>query len=504
MISKRKVLLFVSSFVILIGFVASFLMAERRSCMSVPIISEEKIRDYVEVSTLDISQLTFNGEAIAIDLLNNSIYISQSSENLDNVHMFQGKLATTNSEYSLYFLETQEMQDVSLTVREGNPFKLIIKQGETYQRVNLVITTLPILYLDLEATNKTEDGRDLMNGKLTLWDNFDPNSEHYKVSTSDVEWHVRGNSTKIFDKLSWKVNLKKENGENNNLDLLGLGSDDDWILNAMSMDDTKVKEKIAQELWNQLKENTDYNYKMSSGKYAELFINGAYQGLYLLQRRVDEKYLEIDRERDILLKGRNTWEAEYIEDAYEIVSSPLAKDYSYKVVEKTQNFLNDTMNIRNFIDVSLFLQFLSAHDNSGYKNMFYVLKKTDEIYEIYLVPWDTDLSLGATWTYDYEDSIDDIIERRELEIVRKYMPEIDRELAIRWESLRKSIFAEQNIYEICEHATRELAISGAVERNKERWGELNEGEDNWENLKFYIKERLEFLDNYYVQFIEEE
>lgn len=504
MISKRKVLLFVSSFLILIGVAASFQVAENRSCMSVPIISEEKIKDYIEVSTLDISKLTFNGEDVAIDLPNNSIYISQSSEDLDNVHMFQGKLATTNSEYSLYFLETQEMQDVSLTVREGNPFTLIIKQGETYQRVNLVITTLPILYLDLEATNKTEDGKDLMNGKLTLWDNFDPNSEHYKVSTSAVEWHVRGNSTKIFNKLSWKVNLKKENGENNNLDLLGLGSDDDWILNAMSMDDTKVKEKLAQELWNQLSETTDYNYKMSSGRYTELFINGAYQGLYLLQRRVDEKYLGIDREHDILLKGRNTWEAEYIEDAYEIVSSPLAKEYSYIALEKTQNISNGTMNIRNFIDVSLFLQFLSAHDNSGYKNMFYVLKKTDEIYEIYLVPWDTDLSLGATWTYDYEDSIDDIIERREMENVRKYMPEIDRELAIRWKELRKSTFSEKNIYAIYNMVVSELEDSGAMERNTERWGELNEGEDNWENLKYYIKDRLAFLDKYFVQYIEVE
>ena len=162
------------------------------------------------------------------------------------------------------------------------------------------------------------------------------------------------------------------------------------------------------------------------------------------------------------------------------------------------------MNIENFIDVSLLLQLISGYDNSGYKNMFYVLKKTDEIYEIYLVPWDTDLSLGATWTYDYEDSIDDIIERREMENVRKYMPEIDRELAIRWKELRKSTFSEKNIYAIYNMVVSELEDSGAMERNTERWGELNEGEDNWENLKYYIKDRLAFLDKYFVQYIEVE
>ena len=42
--------------------------------------------------------------------------------------------------------------------------------------------------------------------------------------------------------------------------------------------------------------------------------------------------------------------------------------------------------------------------------------------------------------------------------------------------------------------------SGAMGRDEEQWGLLHEGEDNWENLERFIKERLIFLDEYYAKF----
>lgn len=496
--------MFSSTLVLFVALIMVFILLERQYCMKVPIISEEQPEGYTEVMSLDISQITFYGEDIAIDLPSNSIYVSQAVENLEDTYMLQGKIETTNPEYSLYFLDTSVMEDIPSAVSEGKPLTLIMKCGTTFQRVNVVITTLPILYLDLARTTKDEDGVDLMTGKLALWDSSDSSTAYPKVTTSPVEWHVRGNSSKTYDKLSWKVNLRKENGENENLDLLGLGSDDDWILNAMSMDDTKVKEKLVQELWNQLVSETEHNYKMTSGEYVELFINGAYQGLYIIQRRIDEKYLEIDQEVDLLLKGRNTWEAATLSDAYEIISSPVSNEQSYEILEAAMAFKErNSININNFIDVSLMVQFISGHDNSGYKNMFYFLRRIENNYELYFVPWDTDLSLGVTWGYDYEDSVDDIIERNELNAVRNYMSNVDVQIAERWNDLRSSIYSERNIYLIYHEIIKQLTASGVMERDEERWGVLHEGEDNWKNLQSYIKDRLSFLDKYYAQFIED-
>ena len=499
---KKKKLMLIGSVGIMILIMCLLVRRELQSCMKVPIISEEKLNTLTEVTTLDISQLSFNGADVSIDLPNNSIYISQNYNYLEKAYRMQGKLETKNPEYSLFFLDTGAIENIPLTVREGNPFTLIIRCGDNYQKVNLIITTLPILYLDLEATGKMEDGRDLMSGKLTLWDNYDSDLKKYKVTTSPVEWHVRGNSSKIYDKLSWKVNLKKESGENKNLELLGLGSDDDWILNGMSMDDTNVKEKFTQELWNELVNNTNYNYKMTSSEYVELFINGAYQGLYIIQRRIDEKYLELDRENDLLFKGINTWEAEHIYDAYEIISSPLSNEVSYDELKEALSFKDgNKMNIENFIDVSLLLQLISGYDNSGYKNMFYFLKKGNDDYELSFIPWDTDLSLGVTWGYDYEDSISSIIERYELETVKEKYPNIDMQFAKRWNNLRMGIFSEEKIFSILNPVIQELESSGVIQRDEKRWGLLHEGEDNIDNLRLYIRERLIFLDEYYAQFL---
>ena len=116
---------------------------------------------------------------------------------------------------------------------------------------------------------------------------------------------------------------------------------------------------------------------------------------------------------------------------------------------------------------------------------------------MYLIPWDTDLSLGVTWGYDYEESLNEIIERQELETIRKQIPDVDEQIARRWNELRKNIYSEENIFSILENIVSEVTSSGAISRDQECWGLLHEGEDNLENLQSFIKERLEFLDGYY-------
>lgn len=500
---KNKIVLFLCSFGAILLIVLFSMSLGRKYCMGVLVITEEELLKYTETTEFDISELLFEKEKVSVDWPRNQIYISQSVENLDNYFSLQGKLEAENSIYELFFLKTKTLYDLSGAVKNGQALTLIMKSGTSYQRVPVVITTLPIMYLKIEGTGTDEQGRDIVNGKMTLWNSANPASASYQTVTSMAEWRMRGNSTRIYPKLAWKLNLRDENGQNNNVDFLGLGSDDDWILNPMSMDDTCMKEKLVQELWEQLDSETDHNYKMSQGEYIELFINGAYQGIYLLQRRVDIKYLGLNRESDILMKGVNTWEAETVFDAYEMVSSPLETEETYRALENALNFKeNHSMNTANFIDVSLLLQLISGVDNYGYKNTFYALKKNDNNYELYLIPWDTDLSLGVTWGYDYEQSMGEIIERYEMQTMRKESASLDVQIANRWKELRASVYSEENILLNYKKITEQLLNSGALKRDEEQWGLLHEGEDTRENLEQFIKERLLFLDEYYAAFNE--
>ena len=496
---RKRIMYFLFSFVSLCMLIFLLKMVDNNTFLGLPIINEDDLLGYTETTEFDISHMKYNGENIAVDFPSNSVFISQSVENIKNIDSLAGGVST-NQNHSLAVLKSPCLENLSETAKEGKPIVLIIlsEKEKMYKKVNLIITNLPILYLDFESNSEDDQGRNLNIGKMTLWTG-DAASSGYKTVTGNAEWRLRGNSTRSFDKKAWKLNLRDESFQNKNMNLLGLGSDDDWILNPMSMDDTFIKEKLIQNLWEQVVSDTKYNYKMSKGEYIELFINGAYQGLYLLQRRIDMKYLELDQRQDILLKGINTWEAENMNEGYEIVSTPLNEEDTYSELESAMTFDNkNRINIDNFIDVSLMLQFISGYDNSGYKNMFYILKKTDDRYNLYLVPWDTDLSFGVTWGYAYENSLNAIIQRQETKAVRENVEDYDFRTVKRWKELRGNILKEENIFRICDSLLEKLESCGAVQRDQKIWGKLHKEKDNYENLKKFIQERLSLLDAYYL------
>lgn len=497
--NTKKLALCIVSAIICVFTIFLLSNNNKRKCMNLPIISYEQLKEYKETTSLDISKMTFEGERVAVDYFDQRIYISQSKRSLEHYYTLQGKFVPMSEEYSLYFLDTPELYDIEECARNDRGLQLIIIDGEHFQKVDVIITTLPVLNLKFEYEELDEYGTHRNTGKFTLWNNMIDTSTYETVS-SLAEWHIRGNSSKSYPKKAWKLNLKDPSGENNKLNLAGLGYDDDWIMNPMSMDDTKIKEKLAQVLWKDIVAETDYNYKMSSGEYVEVLINGAYQGLYLLQRKVDEKYLGLDTNTDILLKGKNIWETETIQEGYEIIYSPLDSQSTYDKLELAlQNKMDCYVNLDNFIDVTLFLQFLSANDNQGYKNMFYALDSNRKGYELSWIPWDTDLSFGVTWGYSYEESLTANIERQELHTIRKCQTDLDELITQRWKELRKTTYEEESIVSVCDELYGVLSTSGALQRDTEHWGNLHDGQDHLENLKIFIHERLDFLDEYYEQ-----
>ena len=106
------------------------------------------------------------------------------------------------------------------------------------------------------------------------------------------------------------------------MSLVGLGADDDWILNPMNLDDTKLKETLFMDLWNQRAEQVNWNENMSAGEYVEVVINQEYWGLFQLQRRIDGKFLSLGSQ-DILLKSGVKLNTDTVELAYEIVHTGL-------------------------------------------------------------------------------------------------------------------------------------------------------------------------------------
>ncbi len=504
MLDRRnlKILVFSCVLLALVLAVGTFLLSERQYCMDVPLIPEGKLSQYTEVSTLDISQLRFNGEKIAADLAKNTIYISQAADILSHHSSLQGRLDSENTNHSLFFVRNSVLENVSSAVQSGTPLSLVVVDGSICQLVNVVITTLPVINIDGAVTHQDEEGRAVYSGFATIWSGFDPSTEAYSTISSDLQWHVRGSSASIQPKNPWKLSFKNESGENQNVELLGLGRDDDWILNSLTMDDTRIKEKLFMDLWNIIAAGTDYNYKMSSGEYVEAVINGKYTGVFLLQRRLDAKYLELSDE-DVLLKVTN-YQATSAKEAYEFVTPSVNTEEIYAIMQGVFEGRDpSSYNLYNVIDVNLMLQLASARDNFSLKNMYHVLKKTDDGYAHFLVPWDTDQSFGVVWKegfafcYDYQMSLGEFGVRMETPALQKTYPEYQQKAIERWNYLRQTTLAEEKILSYIDELYGQLSISGAFARDVSVWSNRYGEADTVSALKDFVRDRLAFVDEHY-------
>ena len=135
---------------------------------------------------------------------------------------------------------------------------------------------------------------------------LDPYRNEYR--DFECSFHVRGNTSVLFDKKSYRVELHDKNGNSLKESLLGLRKDDDWVLNSLGTDKTLAREKVCYDLWEELGRMEEHPVPAPAMEYAELYMNGSYMGIYGLMYPVDRKLMGM-RTGDILYKIR-TWKEE--------------------------------------------------------------------------------------------------------------------------------------------------------------------------------------------------
>ena len=162
---------------------------------------------------------------------------------------------------------------------------------DAYCKFSLKCTTLPLM--NIECDTAISDESIPMN--ITVYDNRQEAVQ--RVILSDGWIHVRGASTRIYPKKGYRFSLVQEsvgrNIRSNQISLLGMRQDDDWILYAAYNDPEKIRNVFSSNLWeytcaldNSEQANTGMEYK-----YLELFINGEYWGLYALGFPIDKKQM---------------------------------------------------------------------------------------------------------------------------------------------------------------------------------------------------------------------
>lgn len=124
------------------------------------------------------------------------------------------------------------------------------------------------------------------------------------VATSRLSIKKRGHTSFVFDKPQYLIKLT-ENGEEHEVDLLGMGADDSWILNGSMADKSMLRNYLSY----RIASDVGGGAMAPDGRFCEVLIEKAdgeyeYQGVYLLHETVarGENRVNIDK-----YKKKNTY-----------------------------------------------------------------------------------------------------------------------------------------------------------------------------------------------------
>lgn len=112
------------------------------------------------------------------------------------------------------------------------------------------------------------------------------------VAQSFMRIKRRGNSSMHYEKAQYSIKLLTASGQDNDLDLLGMGAEHDWILNGSSADKSMLRNYLAYYVSSQVLPYTP------DSRYCEVIIKTGtsyvYQGVFLLTESIEQGINRVD------------------------------------------------------------------------------------------------------------------------------------------------------------------------------------------------------------------
>ena len=523
----RKRFLVLGSILMLLG---SFLLINRLQVKNFTVFNQVSPKRVEEVKSslnrveeLSFTALLCNEIRVPFDDATNTFFVPL---NMADAGWEKMEFVSGQPEYQILFQEDVTDEEKQEVIASSKKIELVVFDRQSWAEYYVTFTGLPVIDL---STNEGFYASEEITGTATF---FDTDFSLHGIEQSAYNGHIRGNTSRMFPKKGYKLNLTyiNEYGEedNNKLSVFGMRKDDDWILHALYNDDTKIRDRLSMEVWNRMgaKAVSDDSYYGPKMTYVEVFADNQYCGLYGLMEPVDGKQLNL-AEEDYSYKRKNPGSVRYKyeefsepdniygeiegfeikdgimeEDAWmpmANLSAVLTHDEWKEKLAKSQ-ILNEDSVIRMWI----FIQMITGHDHTA-KNMYYVAKYDDDLkynYQFYFAPWDMDLTWGNVsvgeinpyYTAFEMDTLDNRVywDIADTLIDENYHQAKDRAREL-YNQLRKTVLTDQVVDEIIQNLDHELRDSGAFARDKMRWSEGIHAKDV-SVLRKYAKERLNYLD----------
>lgn len=341
--------------------------------------------------------------------------------------------------------------------------------------------------------------------------------------TLNATFKTRG-ATALQYSMKPSMNMKLQTAEGNELDynLLGIREASSFILDAMAIDRINMRNRVCFDIWNsfsRLPYESDFgNRNGTVGRFAEVYINNTYKGIYCLTDKINRKMLALKKPktaddgtlkeiRGVLYKhgtsdienqdnpgfylNQTVWVAEW-RDAWELHEpddypceeawAPLVDLYNNRNYEN-YDYVKKHFYLENLADYTIHVMALAIGDNWGNKNKYFSIVNIQDDTKFVVTPWDLDTSLGGEYNGtkydgDYLDwPVADIPKSAHLPfatVLKK--TEFTDMLKASWERGRENAFAVDSVKQRLQAYCDLFINSGAWQRTVEYWDKKNERE----------------------------
>ena len=496
---------------------------------------------YLAISIPSYAQFTINGKHIIYDKQNDTYMacIPEDAFGKDYEAIILLDIASDWSDLSID--GTQIAYSYTFKQVEGNKlYSIHARKGNKEINTKITFTFLPLLVL------QGSFGYDYALGSMSL---YSPDATEPTISLIKAKW--RGGTTNTADKHKRNYKIKPLNfkGKGQDISLLGMREDNNWILDAGQIDLFRLRNRIATEIWNDFATKPYYASKEPktksgvAGKVVEVILNNEYRGIYSLTEAMDRKELklkkyddknqefhgqlwkvsswdkaqfwEIDKDYDNTQETWHAFETKYpdIDDVNPTDYSPLYEAIDFVVNSNDETFKNevgDYFDIPVLIDYQLFLETLKPVDNNG-KNMYWGIYDVAKSKKLTLAIWDLDASVGQDWHCSTPLHPDYVLPNTDLGVKDGFnlyhrlsslnVDNYNEKVASRYQELRKTYFSEENLISRYQGYYDMLVKSGAASREECQWSKDSDiggyplnFKSEIEYIKNWIINRLNYLD----------
>lgn len=355
---------------------------------------------------------------------------------------------------------------------------------------------------------------------------------------ADIRW--RGATSLGYQKKSYAIKLKDAEGNKLNVSLLGMRSDNAWILDAMTPDKARMRNRVSNDLWLDFARKPYYYDQEPTlvngthGRFVEVYLNNEYQGLYCLTEKIDRKQLKLKKFNGNTVRGAlyklesynamkiddeakyaydnskstwDTWQMQYpdVEDGEPIDWAPLANTIHW-ITFASDDAVNDSLDkvfdLPVWIDYFLMVDLMLGDDNTA-KNFFtYFYDITQDNQKMSVAPWDMD----ATWGRDWQANTLSAQKETNLYHMLQYhflytRTDSAQIYGPRYRQLRQTFFSANRLKRYFRTYFDLFRSTGVARREEERWSGIDGIDIDFNAEEQYIYEwidqRLAFLDAYY-------